>query len=38
MGRRGREINREKFDYDHWIARTVEVMTAVREEFLKRVF
>lgn len=30
MGERGREICREKFDYDRWIARTVEVMQAVR--------
>jgi glycosyltransferase involved in cell wall biosynthesis len=30
MGQRGREICREKFDYDRWIARTVEVMQAVR--------
>ncbi|MCX5685058.1 MAG: glycosyltransferase family 4 protein [Planctomycetota bacterium] len=33
MGRRGHEIHCEKFDYDHWIARTVEVMSAIRKAY-----
>lgn len=40
MGRRGREISREKFDYDQWVAGTVAVMSAVgdrmRQEASKR--
>jgi len=36
MGRRGHEIYREKFDYDHWIHRTVEVMSQVREQFVEK--
>jgi glycosyltransferase involved in cell wall biosynthesis len=36
MGRRGHEIYQEKFDYDHWIARTVDVMSAIREDFVRR--
>jgi len=36
MGQRGYEIYQEKFDYDHWIARTVEVMTQVREKFIRK--
>jgi glycosyltransferase involved in cell wall biosynthesis len=31
LGRRGRQINADKFNYDRWIARTVEVMSAVRD-------
>jgi glycosyltransferase involved in cell wall biosynthesis len=36
MGRRGYEIHREKFDYDHWIRRTVEVMGGIQREFMAR--
>ncbi len=36
LGRRGQEIYRTRFDYDHWIRRTIEVMSAVREEFIQR--
>ncbi len=35
MGERGQAIFREKFDYDHWIARTLEVMGQVRDEFIR---
>lgn len=35
MGQRGNEIYRTRFDYDHWIRRTIEVMSAVREEFMR---
>jgi len=35
MGRRGHEIHREKFDYDNWISRTVEVMGGVRDAFVR---
>jgi glycosyltransferase involved in cell wall biosynthesis len=35
LGRRGHEISREKFDFDRWIARTIEVMSAVRREFIR---
>jgi glycosyltransferase involved in cell wall biosynthesis len=33
LGRCGREIIRDKFDYDAWIRRTVEVFEAAREVF-----
>jgi glycosyltransferase involved in cell wall biosynthesis len=36
MGRRGQEIFGDKFEYDNWILRTVETMTAVREEFVRK--
>jgi len=32
MGRRGRELFHEKFEYDNWIRRTVEVLDQVRTE------
>lgn len=35
MGRRGHAIYREKFDYDNWIARTLEVMGQVHERFTR---
>ena len=34
MGRRGQEINRQKFDYDNWIAKTAELMGGIRREML----
>ncbi len=36
MGRRGREVSEEKFGYDNWIRRTVEVMGEVRREFVDK--
>jgi hypothetical protein len=36
MGRRGHEIYQCKFDYDHWISRTVEVMGGIQREFMGR--
>ena len=36
MGRRGYELFCDKFDYDNWIRRTVETMTAVRDEFIRK--
>jgi glycosyltransferase involved in cell wall biosynthesis len=36
MGQRGHQIFREKFDYDNWINRTVEVMSAIREDFARQ--
>jgi glycosyltransferase involved in cell wall biosynthesis len=35
MGQRGHELFQEKFEYDHWIKRTVEVMSEVREKFIR---
>ena len=35
MGERGYQIYQEKFDYDHWIARTVQIMSEVREKFIR---
>ena len=34
MGMRGTEIYQRKFDYDNWITRTVEVMSAVRDRYI----
>ncbi len=36
FGARGNEIYHAKFDYDAWIARTIEVMSAIREDFVAR--
>jgi glycosyltransferase involved in cell wall biosynthesis len=33
MGRRGNEIYQAKFDYDHWIRRTIEVMSEIRDDY-----
>lgn len=35
MGRRGRELCSEKFGYDNWIAKTVELMDQVHRKMLK---
>ncbi|HSW45141.1 MAG TPA: glycosyltransferase family 4 protein [Phycisphaerae bacterium] len=35
LGARGLEIYRTRFDYNNWIRRTVEVTSAVREEFIR---
>lgn len=36
MGRRGRELCSEKFGYDNWISRTVEVFGQVRKQFVEK--
>jgi glycosyltransferase involved in cell wall biosynthesis len=35
LGRHGREINQRKFDYAQWVSRTIEVMSAVRDTFVR---
>lgn len=35
MGRRRCELSSNKFDYDQWVQRTVELMTMVKDDFAR---